>query len=281
MALDPECLRVLIGSSIIIGKQARVLVNLLYCQQIWFFCVNPSSNTPFWSLGYEFWYYVLFGIWMFVLSRWTKALSLLAVSIFVGPKILLLLPAWVVGALAFRLTKDIQMSFKTSFILFVATGIGMITALVFECPLGPNNDKTGTAPLYHSSNFFEDNVFAIVVAAHFCCCALLSKHFNKNLEKYRLVKSVRWMASHTFSLYVYHQPILLFIRAVWKYDPSNPFAVFAVTSITLMVIVCLSKITEERYPALRSLLRRWLAMLSSRCWMMLSKYRASPCAQKV
>jgi peptidoglycan/LPS O-acetylase OafA/YrhL len=258
----------------------RLLVNLLYCQQIWFFCVNPSSNKPFWSLGYEFWYYVLFGIWIFVRSKRVKVLSLLAVSVFVGPKIMLLLPAWVVGALAFHLSKVCRCSYKCSLMLFVATGLGMVMALAFQDQLGLNNGKAGMPPLYYSSNFYGDNVFAVMVAAHFLCCALFSKHFTKSLEAYGIVKFIRWMASHTFSLYVYHLPILLFIRSIANYNPRNPFAVLAVIFTALLVIAGLSKITEERYPALRAILRRWMAILSSKSRMISNKYRLSTCPQK-
>ncbi len=69
-------------------QSVRFFLNFIYCQQIWFLCVNPGSNTPLWSLGYEFWYYVLFALWIFVRSSWSKGLLLLAVSLFVGPKIL-------------------------------------------------------------------------------------------------------------------------------------------------------------------------------------------------
>jgi peptidoglycan/LPS O-acetylase OafA/YrhL len=245
-------------------QSARLLLNLIYCQQLWFLCVNPSSNTPFWSLGYEFWYYVLFGVLIFVRTKWAKILLLLIVSLFIGPKILLLLPAWAVGAMAFHAGKVCQCSYRNSLILFIATGLGTVMALIFEDQLGFSNGKAGLPPLYYSSNFFGDNVFAIVVAAHFFCCALFSRHLTKNLEPYRIVKFVRWMASHTFSLYLYHMPILFFIRAVTKYDPHNPFAVLAAMAAALLTIAGLSKITEERYPALRILLRRGMVTFTDK-----------------
>jgi peptidoglycan/LPS O-acetylase OafA/YrhL len=134
----------------------------------------------------------------------------------------------------------------------------MVAALIFQDQLGLENGKVGKPPLYYSSNFLGDNIFAVILAAHFFCCALFSRHFNKNLELYRGVKFIRWMAGHTFSLYLYHVPILVCIRAVAKYDPYNSFAVYATIAITLLIVVGLSKITEERYPALRILLRRWM-----------------------
>ncbi len=245
-------------------QSVRMLLNLLYCQQIWFLCVNPSSNTPFWSLGYEFWYYVLFGVLIFVKSKWAKTLLLLLVSLFIGPKILLLLPAWAVGAMAFHASKTWRCSYRNSFMLFLATGLGTVLALVFENQLGLSNGKSGLPPLYYSSNFLGDIVFAVIVALNFLCCGLFSKHLTKNLEPYRMVKFIRWMASHTFSLYLYHAPILFFIRAITRYDPHNLFAVIAAMSATLLIIAGLSKITEERYPALRIFLRRWMVTFTGK-----------------
>lgn len=236
----------------------RFLFNFFYCQQIWFLCVNPSSNVPLWSLGYEFWYYALFGIWIFVKSGRTKALLLVAVSLFIGPKILLLFPAWAAGAAAFYASKICRCSYRSSLLWFIGSGVAMMAALIFAVQLHLTN-VTADKPLYFSSNYGGDNVFAVLVAGHFLACALFSQHLAKSLEGYGAVKFIRWLASHTFSLYVYHMPLLYFIRAVGKYDANNLVAVLAAMGITLVIIAGLSKITEERYPVLRVYLRRRMA----------------------
>jgi peptidoglycan/LPS O-acetylase OafA/YrhL len=246
----------------------RLVVNLFYCQQIWGLCVNPSSNTPCWSLGYEFWYYVLFGVWVFVRKTSTRNLLLLLVCFFIGPKILLLLPAWAVGAIAFHAGKTCQWSARSSFMLFVGTGIGTVIALLFAEQLGLSNGKSGLPPLYYSSNFVGDNIFAVIVAFHFLCCAMLSKHITRNLEPYRTVKLIRWLASHTFSLYLYHMPVLYFVRAIGKYDPHNLGEVLAAVTVALLIIAWLSKLTEERYPLLRILMRRWMGAFGGKLRLM-------------
>jgi peptidoglycan/LPS O-acetylase OafA/YrhL len=243
-------------------QPVRLLMNLFYCQQIWFLCVNASSNTALWSLGYEFWYYVLFGVWIFVESKAGKMLLLLAVSLFIGPKILLLLPAWAAGALAFHAGKSYRCPRGGSFALFVVTGIGVAAALIFAGELGFSNGKSGEPPLYYSSDFVGDNLFAMVVAFHFFCCALFSANLVKNFEPYKLVRFVRWMASHTFSLYVYHLPLLLFVMAIGRYDIRNTTSVLLAVTTVLVAIAGLSKITEERYPVLRVHMRQWFGALA-------------------
>lgn len=239
-------------------QSVRLMVNFFYCQQIWFLCVNPSSNGPFWSLGYEFWYYVLFGIWIFVGVKWKKALLFSVVSLFIGPKILLLLPAWAAGAIAFHAGKSWRCSYHSSFLLFVATGLAVVIALSLKDQLGLDNGKPIISPLYYSSNFSGDNIFAFIVAAHFFCCTLFSSHLNRNLEPFSVVRFIRWLASHTFSLYLFHKPILIFIRAITRYDPHNLFAALGAMFFALLIIAGLSKFTEQRYPALRTISRRWM-----------------------
>lgn len=254
----------------------RFLINFFYCQQLWFLCVNPSSNTPLWSLGYEFWYYALFGIWIFVRSTSTKTLLLLAVSLFIGPKILLLLPAWVVGAVAFHAGKKIQLSRARSLALFIGSGVVLLVATLFAVSLGLTNGKAGQPPLYYSANFIGDNLFALIVAAHFLACAQFSRHLSANLEPYRAVKFLRWLASHTFSLYVYHMPLLYFIRAIGRYDANNLYAVLAAMALALVVIVGLSKLTEERYPMLRAWLRARMTVLAGKVWSTPARSKWSP-----
>jgi peptidoglycan/LPS O-acetylase OafA/YrhL len=257
-------------------QPARFLVNFFYCQQIWFLCVNPSSNTPLWSLGYEFWYYVLFAIWIFVRSHWVKVLLLTLVSLFIGPKILLLLPAWAVGALAFHATQQWRCSRRTGLLLFVGSLAVLGIAVMYDVRLGLTNGKAGQPPLYYSANFIGDNIFAAIVALNFLCCALFSRTLKVDFEQYRAVKTIRWLAGHTFSLYVYHMPILYFLRAAFYYDPYNLTQVLCAVGGALVIIAGLSKVTEERYQALRKWTRLWMADLFDRMHPIAVKSKLAP-----
>jgi peptidoglycan/LPS O-acetylase OafA/YrhL len=256
----------------------RFLVNFFYCQQIWFLSVNPGSNTPLWSLGYEFWYYVLFGVWIFVRQRWTRIAALLLIALFIGPKILLLLPAWVAGALAFHASKKLQPSYRNSLLLFIASGLVVALAAVFDVQLHLTNGAAGQPPLFYSSDFIGDNIFSFLVAAHFLACALFSRHLLANFEPYRIVRFIRWLAGHTFSLYVYHMPILYFLRAVLRYNPYNLSLVLLALGLTLLLIAGLSKITEERYPVLRTVLRGWMGGFLDRVRPVAIRWKLSPAA---
>ena len=78
------------------------LGNLFFLQTI--FVPSYGSNTPLWSLSYEFWYYLLFPIGVFILSRQqTGRVRLVCCAVafllaaLVGKGILLYFPIWLMG----------------------------------------------------------------------------------------------------------------------------------------------------------------------------------------
>ena len=74
----------------------RILLNLLFCGQIWKFLRDPLSNSPFWSINYEVAYYILYGCFFYLWGsrRW---IALILVGLFFGPWILYLAPLWIAG----------------------------------------------------------------------------------------------------------------------------------------------------------------------------------------
>lgn len=86
------------------GYWARILLSFFFLQQSGPLAVNPGSNTPFWSLAYEVWYYILLGLWLFVPGQRQRAVLLFLGLVLAGPKILLLLPVWFMGILAHKLS---------------------------------------------------------------------------------------------------------------------------------------------------------------------------------
>ena len=78
------------------------LGNLFFLQTIY---VPPfGSNAPLWSLSYEFWYYLLFPLGLFVLSmrqpgrvRLISGAAAILVAVLIGRGILLSFPIWLMG----------------------------------------------------------------------------------------------------------------------------------------------------------------------------------------
>ena len=67
--------------------------HLLFAGELWTFSESPPSLSPYWSLNFEVWYYVLFGAAIYLQGK-RRMIVLGALMLFVGPKLWLLLPGW-------------------------------------------------------------------------------------------------------------------------------------------------------------------------------------------
>ncbi len=79
----------------------RVITSSFFLNEIWTLGIQLFTNVPYWSLNYEVWYYVLFGILFFAEGRrrWPVFLIL---CLILGPKIVLLMPVWWMGVWIYR-----------------------------------------------------------------------------------------------------------------------------------------------------------------------------------
>jgi peptidoglycan/LPS O-acetylase OafA/YrhL len=76
---------------------SHAISSALFLNESWNNPATLSLNAPFWSLCYEVWFYVMFGV--FVFARGAARWGLLALAALIaGPAILALLPVWLMGA---------------------------------------------------------------------------------------------------------------------------------------------------------------------------------------
>ncbi len=104
----------------------------------------------------------------------------------------------------------------------------------------------GAMSVLHQQNqkFGPDYLLALAVAVNmFSFYSIGKKH---TLFKGKLEKVVRYASSHTFSLYLYHAPILFFMSAVAPYE-AHPFInVISCTVLPILLIILLGRLTEKR-----------------------------------
>jgi peptidoglycan/LPS O-acetylase OafA/YrhL len=74
---------------------------LLFIGQSWSGGVELPTNGPFWSVCYEAWFYAIFGAAHY-LTGGSRAVVTLLLMLLAGPKILLLMPIWLVGLACYR-----------------------------------------------------------------------------------------------------------------------------------------------------------------------------------
>jgi len=76
--------------------------SLVFAGDFWSLGVPAFSNVPVWSLGYEVWYYIVFGVALF--GRGTaRVVGVALLLALIGPKLWVLFPIWLGGVAAERL----------------------------------------------------------------------------------------------------------------------------------------------------------------------------------
>lgn len=240
---------------------ARMLASLLFLNELWFYSVQPFSNTPYWSVGYEFWYYVLFGAAMFLRGR--KRVAALAVVAFVmGPKILLLLPVWLAGVWAFRTTLAQRLSEAAALALCVGT---FIAYLAYRLLGGADQVKQFSthwlgpalgARLGWSEDFLSHYVVGALVALHFVAARRLLG--PRQTVPPWLEAPIRKLASLTFALYLFHNPLLQFFAALVHWLGVWDYQRWVIVLGPLLVILVIGRWAEQqKAPLKRLLLRIW------------------------
>lgn len=237
---------------------ARIAGSLLLSNEFWFISITSFSNVPYWSICYEWWYYVAFALIVF-LPRRVGLILALSLMVALGPKILLLAPIWWLGVLLYRWRALEKISIDMSWALAVLTIAGIVLFHVAElnglstewlkAKIGDDLHKN----LTFSKFFIGDYLLGLLVFGNFLAMRrLLSKY---SLGLLRIERPVRFAASLTFTLYLLHQPLFLFWGAVVRGDPGGYGYWWSVTALMLLSVILIGYFTENK----RYLIKRWLA----------------------
>ena len=161
-----------------------------------------GSDGPLWSLANEWWYYVVFGFFMVayhrrsIFTRIFAGFVILAVVILLPPKISLWFVMWGIGAGIAVLDR-----YWAGFSFHFAATIALICLIVVRL----------TYRYMDTVNL--DFILDLVVALGFSV-ALVSAKNHKGPQRFWAVN--RRLASFSYSLYLVHFPVMVFVAAVFK-----------------------------------------------------------------
>jgi len=219
----------------------------LFLQSIWFTNAAPPTDGPFWSLCYEFWYYALFGVAVMVKSvRW-KIGSLLVLALVCGVNVLLLMPNWLMGVACYCYGRRVTMPKLWAFwgwaslSLMALLGILVWTDLPYAVP---------HRMLFQSGAFISDATLGVLLTLSIW---FFDQAFRSAKVPDWLDAWIRWLADHTFSLYLYHFPLLFFVVAVVPFDRASLPQTGAMILLVFAIILGLSVFTESKRPGWRKL----------------------------
>lgn len=252
-----------------------LLGSALFLNQSWDAWVKDGPaltlNGPYWSLCYEVWYYIVFGVFFFTrhpLWRWVVAGGALIVA---GPAIAFMFPIWCMGAwLAANWHRLRRPSLISAWAIFLSS-IALIAAISvtgFDVQLRGmlHNNIPGFWRLTTSQRLITDHVIGVAVVAQIYSVPSLGSYVCGLLVRYRT--AFARTAGFSFTLYLFHRPITNVSGALLseRQAHSIPIAVVSVMAVTGLCWL-LSFATERRLPqwrqAIGTLLNGWNARLLS------------------
>jgi len=225
-----------------------IFSSLFFLGELWSNHIFVGGNEPYWSIGFEVWYYVLFGILWFSTRSW-KYFLFLIITVVLGPKIMIFFPLWCLGVLCYKIVSQHQreessshMSLLSGSILFVSAGL----ICVFLKRYVPLTETMYSVPDLTKESFYNWIYFTAVGIA-FALSILGVDQLAPAISGVtrRIEPLVRWIAGGTFTLYLTHQPILMFLTSASR-DLDSSVRVPLITIGTLILVTLIAELGERR-----------------------------------
>jgi peptidoglycan/LPS O-acetylase OafA/YrhL len=232
----------------------------LFLGETWFGAIYPFSMAPYWSLGYEVWYYVLFGCVAFVHGRWRWPVLFIVLAV-MGPRIWLLLPTWWFGVALYRRLSSLRLQKQVARILMVAALLGYAAFISggwreacdqasqqlyaffnLVLPLPFHRGST----VHVLSDYVVAFLFGVLVVGSASCGITFGQ---------RTGRLIRALAAFTFTFYLIHYTLLLF-AAVLGFSQVGWFSYGAILVAILASTWCVGQLGEQRRHIYRAALLR-------------------------
>jgi peptidoglycan/LPS O-acetylase OafA/YrhL len=220
-----------------------ILSSLFFLNQTWIFSADVPTNGPYWSISYEAWYYILFGIVFYISGVWKYILTI-AVLLMAGPRIILLLPIWLSGVFCYRIHHSLaERKIFGYVILFLAIFFYFWIRLakfdnvlfLYSADLFGGEVKAGNF-LAFSKRFLPDYVIAVSFILILYGVYMIREDVSWIVDG--LSKYIKFASKYTFSLYLYHFPILLLLSKM--YVNSSVFVLL----VSLLIVFVIGYYTE-------------------------------------
>jgi peptidoglycan/LPS O-acetylase OafA/YrhL len=226
-------------------------LSAVFLGESWTIRVLPGLNVPYWSLNYEAWYYVLFAAAIFLRGRPRIAVVIMA-ALLAGPRILFLLPVWLMGIAAWRWRAELPRQLGRPLVLACLAGVIALEALGGE-RLFWHPSRGWLPPDFSAYDF----VLGVLVALFIVGLA----NMPLRMPGRRLERLVRGLAGTSFGLYLLHYPLLNFFGTVVPGPPDAALHRVLVFGLALGGAIGLASLIEPRKASLKAQLRSALHLL--------------------
>ncbi len=219
-----------------------IVRSVLFLGEMWNAHRYPGSDGPYWSLGFEVWYYVAFGIFTFVPGRWRWPATAAVLAI-IGPKVAVMFPAWLVGVAAYNLSRRKVVSRWAGWLIFLAS-----LALLAAYQMSHLSSSQQFLPFSLSAarlmGAAQDYFLAMLFAMNIVGFVAISDGVDILPSRYGTI--IRWLAGGTFSIYLVHLPIMHFIAAISPWTRSSPWTLMLLLIATPIACRLFAEISERR-----------------------------------
>ncbi len=244
----------------------------LFLGETWTRSYPAFSNIPYWSLGYEAWYYALLAAWLMPARIRSGCVALALVCM--GPRVMLLLPCWLMGAVAWwwveRGRWSAWLAGSRSIKMWGAPSLLLVSlyAVWTTSPWAEGLRRTTEAlsqqiaaqwgaemRLSYSRWFAADWVTAgVFVAVMLAIAARTVTPTSSDATSRNGPRAwIRWLAFHSFGIYLMHYPLLLLAAAVGlaRFGAGTGL-------LTVLAVVALSVALSAAFSRTRPLWQRLL-----------------------
>ena len=196
-------------------------LHLLFAGEFWNLAETPPWLLPYWSLSYEVWYYVLFGI-AYYLTGAKRLILLAGVLLMVGFKLWMLLPIWLSGVGLYQWSKSHAVppgwaSIGWLVSLTALCAFKLADADVFLRAYGSAIWPFPGLHLISADRYLADYVVCVLVLLNFACARSMRFAWLRTFRG-----PVRALAGYTFTLYLVHNLVLMAWKAFYPHNPANP-----------------------------------------------------------
>ncbi len=242
------------------NQLGQFLSGLFFVNRVWWAEVPQGSNLSYWSLGYEVWYYVIFGLAAFAPTRW-RWLAAGTALLAAGPAVASLFPLWLMGLAAYRLCARHPLSVGQGVLLYAAS---LLAWLGYEFWAWHHGRTTVLGAFLARPELVQDFIVGTCFAASLVGFRGFSPLLAGRCEPW--TRPVRWVAGATFTLYLFHLPVAQCLAALchgtWHLAPGDRMMRCIVLGGTMLAVFLAAEVTERRKAAWR----RWFGRIAEGAW---------------
>ncbi|MFT3718773.1 acyltransferase family protein [Pseudorhodoferax sp.] len=227
-----------------------LLGSISFLNESWNSPTQLTLNHPFWSLCYEVWFYVLFGLYCYAKGRLRWPLLLLA-AVFAGPAVLALFPIWCLGAWTAGIQRNGTLRIRRgAMVLFMLAPMLMVILNHFEIDTRVQASIEERVPalwrLENSQRFLTDYLLSLALCLNILAFPSLPKGFREFFARHKNV--LMQLAGFSFTLYLFHRPMTKIAGEYLPEAARGSLPSFILLLAILMACWIISLYTERQLP---------------------------------